>query len=192
MREYLKGDHIKKSLANTPQITFEVTDACNLRCEYCGYGKFYADYDERKNRTLSEEKAIRFLDYLVELWESSLNTSVTQNVYISFYGGEPLMNFPFIQRIVKHLQESSCIARSFTFSMTTNAILLSKYMDYLQENKFNLLISLDGDEYNTSYRIDSKGKGSFGRIVKNIDLLKDRYPEYFEKHVDFNAVFTIS
>lgn len=41
MKEYLKPDDIRKCLANTPQVTFEVTDACNLRCEYCGYGNFF-------------------------------------------------------------------------------------------------------------------------------------------------------
>lgn len=33
MKEYVKPGDIKKCLANTPQITFEVTDACNLRYE---------------------------------------------------------------------------------------------------------------------------------------------------------------
>lgn len=188
MKEFLKSDDIKKCLANTPQITFEVTDACNLRCEYCGYGKFYSDYDERKNQMLSTEKAINFLDYLIDLWESSFNTSINQNVYISFYGGEPLMNFSFIESIVNHLQKANCKTRSFTFSMTTNATLLSRYMDYLVEQKFNLLISLDGDEYNNSYRIDTNRNNSFYRVVKNIELLKEKHPTYFEEYVNFNAV----
>ena len=188
MKQYLKANDIKRCLANTPQITFEVTDACNLRCEYCGYGKFYSDYDERKNQMLPTEKATIFLDYLIDLWTSSFNTSTERNVYISFYGGEPLMNFQFIKDIVSHLETSDCKTRQFTFSMTTNAILLDKYMDYLVEKRFNLLISLDGDEYNTSYRVDSNGNNSFDRIVKNVDLLREKYPTYFENHVNFNAV----
>ena len=188
MKEYLKSGDIKKCLANTPQVTFEVTDACNLRCEYCGYGKFYSDYDDRKNQRLSIEKSIRFLDYLIDLWKSTLNTSINQNVYISFYGGEPLMNFSFIQSIVDHLLNANCNTRRFTFSMTTNAILLNRYMKYFIKHNFKLLISLDGNEYNTSYRIDNKGKNSFDRIVKNIDMLKEKDPKYFEENVDFNAV----
>jgi uncharacterized protein len=188
MKKYLKADDIKRCLANTPQITFEVTDACNLRCEYCGYGKFYSDYDERKNQMLPTEKATRFLDSLIDLWKSSLNISTGRNVYISFYGGEPLMNFSFIKDIVNYLETSDCKTRQFTFSMTTNAILLDRYMDYLVEKRFNLLISLDGNEYNTSYRIDSKGENAFDRIVENVDLLKEKYPKYFEEHVNFNAV----
>ncbi|MBQ8959313.1 MAG: hypothetical protein IJ057_13575 [Bacteroidales bacterium] len=42
-------------MANTPQITFEVTDACNLCCEYCAYGKLYAGYDVHAYTTVSFE-----------------------------------------------------------------------------------------------------------------------------------------
>ncbi len=75
MKEYLKPDDIRKCLANTPQVTFEVTDACNLRCEYCDYGKFYSDYDERKSQMLYTPKVIKFIDFLIDLWNSTFNTS---------------------------------------------------------------------------------------------------------------------
>ncbi len=45
MRTYLTAGQIKSALANTPQITFEVTDACNLRCKYGTCGQLYAGYD---------------------------------------------------------------------------------------------------------------------------------------------------
>jgi len=32
---------IKSVLANSSLLTFEVTDRCNLKCKYCGYGEFY-------------------------------------------------------------------------------------------------------------------------------------------------------
>ncbi len=188
MKKYLSAENIIKSLANTPQVTFEITDACNLKCEYCGYGKFYADYDKREDKFLPEARAIKLLNYLATLWDSSLNISEKQDVYISFYGGEPLMNFRFISKIVKHLQNINCKTRSFTFSMTTNGILLHKHIDYLVENKFNLLISLDGNEYNTSYRIDKRNRNSFHKIVENVDLLRNKYPDYFETNVNFNSV----
>jgi hypothetical protein len=98
---YLQAKDIALSLANTPQLTFEVTDACNLCCTYCGYGKFYFDYDTRENKRLSPEKAIALLGWLSKLWNSSLNRSAGQNIYISFYGGEPLLNMSFIQAIAQ-------------------------------------------------------------------------------------------
>ena len=120
----ITSEDVKRSLSNSPQLTFELTDACNLRCEYCGYGKSYSDYDERKSTRLSPQRAKVLLDYQRSLWGSELNISHNQNVYISFYGGEPLMDVPFIKEIVSYIEEPDCPSRSFTFNMTTNGILL--------------------------------------------------------------------
>ena len=120
----ITSEDIERSLSNSPQLTFEITDACNLKCEYCGYGKSYSDYDERKSTRLSPQRAKALLDYLSSLWKSELNVSYNQNVYISFYGGEPLMNVPFIKEIISYVEEFDYPSRSFTFNMTTNGILL--------------------------------------------------------------------
>lgn len=46
--KYITVDDIKYQLANLRQLTFEVTDVCNLCCKYCAYGEFYNDYDKRE------------------------------------------------------------------------------------------------------------------------------------------------
>jgi uncharacterized protein len=52
---------------------------------------------------------------------------------------------PFIKAVVNHVENNiNCLFRKFSFSMTTNALLLNKYMDFLQEHQFFLLISSDG------------------------------------------------
>lgn len=88
---------IERILANTKIVTFETTDKCNLKCAYCGYGKFYENYDRRENKNLDTKVAKRLLTYLQNLWNSPLNCSHDRNIYIGFYGGEPLLNFPFIK-----------------------------------------------------------------------------------------------
>ena len=55
--------------------------------------------------------------------------------------------------------------RKFSFSMTTNALLLHKYMDFLKDNDFYLLISLDGDKENNGYRVDKVNENSFGYFL---------------------------
>lgn len=189
MKQYLTSEHIKHNLANLPQLVFEVTDACNLRCKYCAYGEFYDDYDCRENKNLPIEQAMRLIDYLVPYWNSGRNLSAQTPIWISFYGGEPLLNFPFIERMVDYvLHGIDCPRHKFSFSMTTNGILLHKYMDFLQEYGFSLLVSLDGNEQNDAYRMDKTGRSSFARVVRNVDALRERYPDYFERKVNFNAV----
>ena len=179
---------IEMNIANLPQITFEVTDACNLKCKYCGYGDFYDDYDERRNKMLDEKKAILLLDYLIERWNSPLNSSQGREIFISFYGGEPLLNMDFIKKIVTYIENSILLYNKYRFSMTTNGMLLDKYLPFLIEHDFQLLISLDGDPQGHSYRVDHNGNNSFDRVFKNIKSIQRNYPKYFETNIGFNAV----
>lgn len=188
MNTYLIPEDVQYQLANLKQLTFEVTDACNLNCTYCGYGNFYNDYDQRVNKNMSLKAAFHLLDYLFSLWNSNNNVSSMRVVYISFYGGEPLLNMTFIKEVIKYIESSTCKTRKFVFSMTTNAIMLKQYMEYIVNKNFKLLISLDGNASNTAYRVDKAGKPAFNRIVENIDLLRKTYPDYFDEMVNFNAV----
>ena len=179
---------IKKQLLNLSQLVFEVTDACNLKCKYCGYGEFYEDHDERQDKYLPIKKAFVLLDYLSELWESDQINSYTQQIYISFYGGEPLLNMKFIKQVVDYIEHLNIPSKKIVFSMTTNAMLLDKYISYLHEKDFRLLISLDGNEKGHSYRVDHSGKNSFERVFQNIRKVQQKYPTFFESNVNFNAV----
>lgn len=191
-KEELSGkitpEDVKHNLANPPIITFEVTDRCNLKCKYCGYGEFYSNYDQRQNRNLDIKLAKKLLLYLQELWNSPLNISHDRNIYIGFYGGEPLMNFPFINGIISFLKDFKLHHNRLSYSITTNGLLLDKHIDFLQSNDFNLLISLDGSEMNNSYRTTESGYPSFYQIMENIRNLKNQFPGYFKKKVNFNSV----
>jgi uncharacterized protein len=179
---------IKKQLANLSQLLFEVTDACNLKCKYCAYGEFYCDYDKRENSYMSFPMAKVMIDYFVEQWKSPDNLSINQTIYVSFYGGEPLLNMKLIKQIINYIESFNLTNMNFRWSMTTNGMLLDKYMDYIAEKNFSLLISLDGNEENNGYRVDHNGKNSFPKVSKNIKLLMNKHQEYFDQSVNFNSV----
>jgi uncharacterized protein len=185
----LSAAGIVSTLVNTRQVTFEVLDYCNLNCAYCTYGKFYENYDRREKNKMNPGVARTFLKYLVELMDSPLNPSHDRPVNIGFYGGEPLLNMSFIREIVAYVRQLKTAHNRFVFNMTTNGLLLERHMDFLVEHDFSLLISLDGDEKSNSYRVYHDGAPAYEEILKNIDALKSKYPDYFESRVDFNAVF---
>ncbi|EFB32217.1 radical SAM domain protein [Segatella oris F0302] len=187
MKSYLTESIVKQQLLRLDKIIFEVTDACNLQCKYCGYGKIYNNVDERLNKKMTLDKAIRLLTYFFELWQTN-DTSISRNIFISFYGGEPLLNMPFIKNIISFIENTHPQGLVFHYSMTTNAVLLDKYVDYLYNKNIRLLISLDGNKRNNSYRLDKMGNSVFDKIVKNATYLKHKYPKYFNNKVNFNAV----
>ena len=180
-------DHIKKSLVNLKQLTFEVTDRCNLVCEYCGYGTLYSDYDTRDNKNMDFGYVESITRFILPYWRSETDTQHNNQVFISFYGGEPLLNIEFIKRTVEHFRSLEA-NRTFLFSMTTNGMLLDRYADYLVENDFYILISLDGDSEGNSYRRKHSGQDSFSTVYSNANLIKQKYPDYFKERVSFNSV----
>lgn len=184
----IKPEDIRFTLANFRQLTFEVTDACNLRCEYCGYGKFYKNYDKRENKNLSINKAKKLIDYLLDFWNSDMNVSKEQNIYIGFYGGEPLLNMRVLREIVEYINNLDVKNNKFSFNITTNGVLLDKNMDFLAKHDFSTLISFDGDESNNGYRVFKDNTNSFKKVYDNVVLLREKHPKYFEKSVNFNAV----
>ena len=182
----LEESVVRHNIANTRQIVFEGTDSCNLNCTYCALGKLYDGYDERIDKKINIRYAINLLKYIFDMKSKKKNNLL----YISFYGGEALLNMNFIRRIVEVANQLNIEkGLELRYSMTTNATLLYKYIDFLVEHKFHLQISLDGNETNHSYRVFKKNnKNSFQKVIDNLDMIQREYPEYFSSHVRFNAV----
>lgn len=186
--ELITEKQVLFNIVNLRQLVFEVTELCNLRCKYCGYADLYNSFEERNTGNMHIDQAKVLIDYLQTIWEKYPIKETNKIVYVSFYGGEPLVNIRLIKQIIAYLENLPNTGRRFQFSMTTNAMLLDKNMDFLVEKDFQLLISLDGDEYGHSYRVDSNGNNSFYTVYKNLKLLQESYPNYFASKLNFNSV----
>lgn len=176
---------IKNSFFNSPQIVFEVTELCNLSCDYCCFGDLYYTPRNESVSTLDFANAKGLLDYYRENTDE-FNKSDLHPLTISFYGGEGLLNFNLIKKIIAYAES---IFHNLKYAMTTNAVLLDKCIDYLVEKDFQLLISLDGDEIHNQYRVHKDRKESFKKVYQNCQFVKENYPIFFEKNVNFNSVF---
>lgn len=183
---------INKELINyeiftRPSIVFETTSKCNLKCKYCGWGEYYDNYGVRKPENLSFDKAKLIIDYTLKL---SIRYSGEYNIELNlgFYGGEPLLNFPFIKKVVEYAKTLESKRVKLKFSMATNGLLISKYQKFLSSNDLAVYISLDGDKFANSYRVYPNGKPSYDKVVNNIEKLKESFPDYFKKRIRVNAV----
>ncbi|MCD7930904.1 MAG: radical SAM peptide maturase [Tannerellaceae bacterium] len=179
---------LKANLANLRMLLLEMTDGCNLTCKYCGYRELYGNYDTRKNKSQTFENIKGLIDYLAVLWKSPLNVSYNNVLTIGFYGGEPLLSIELIKKTIEYIELLNITGLSFNYNMTTNAYLLDKCMDFLVEKKFHLLLSLDGNEINNSYRVNHRGEDTFTKVLENTKLLQQSYPDYFRENVRFNSV----
>lgn len=182
---------VENQVANIDSVVFQVTGDCNLKCRYCCYGDMYTDAPNKGPMTF--ETVQHVFDFLIPYWNSTLNLSYEHTIGIAFYGGEPLLNFPLIRQIIDFCKNMTFENNmKVTYSMTTNAMLLNKYADYIVAHDFALLISLDGNEEHDKLRVDVNNRPSFDRVFKNIKKFQQDYPAYFEKKVQFNSVLNKS
>lgn len=182
----IDGEFVRRNFISTPQIVFEVTDRCNLKCKYCAYGELYANYDKRNTRNADMHVAKNFLDYYFQACAES--QFVNEKLSFGFYGGEPLLNFNFVKETVAYIEERYGREKPYAYYMTTNGLYIDRYADFLVDKHFHLLISLDGDEKASSYRMDYGGNPAFEKVMANILFLREKFPAYFASCVDFSAV----
>lgn len=118
---------------NVNSVTLMVSQMCNLRCEYC-YGE--GGEFNHKPGIMKFEVAKKAIDLLVE-------KSPSNKLLVAFMGGEPLMNFDLIKKVVEYC--SSIENKEFVFTMTTNGTLITEeFENYIKDKKFNVQISIDG------------------------------------------------
>lgn len=148
-------------------ITFQVTNGCNLRCSYC--------YEHHKgSEHMSVETGRKIVDYLLDQYERNDSDFINWNtraVVLDFIGGEPLLEATLIEQICDYWF-SECFRRDiplapFTrISFATNGQLwFSSEAQHLIEKYHDLMsitISIDGvQDLHDMYRLDEHGNGSF-------------------------------
>lgn len=185
----LTGEMVEYLLKTLPQIVFEVTEACNLRCRYCAFSDFYMKNRGRDGKKLSFQTAKKLMDFLFDMWREKSIVEIPLKLNLAFYGGEPLLNMPLIRQIVEYAEANAHrINRRITCSMTTNALLLSQHLNYLVAHDFTIMISLDGDAIGNGYRVDGGGSPTFQTVFTQVKDLQKKYPDFFARNILFNAV----
>lgn len=111
------------------------------------------------------------------------------DIHIGFYGGEPLLEFELIKKCMEYAKER-CFGKRVYFNLTTNGTLLTREMvKVFEQHNLQLLVSLDGPkEIHDLSRKFISNEGSFDKLFENMQMIKDEFPQYYEKHISFNTV----
>jgi uncharacterized protein len=170
-------------------LCLNVAHDCNLRCKYC----FASTGDFGGGRKLMPfEVGKAALDFLVE------NSAKRHNLEVDFFGGEPLMNFDVVKRLVEYGRSiEKEHGKHFRFTLTTNGILLDDdKIDFINREMHNIVLSIDGRrEVNDAMRPHVDGRGSYDEIIEKYKKLVVRRNggEYYvrgtytHKNLDFAA-----
>lgn len=140
-------------------LCLHIAHDCNLACKYC-----FAEEGEYHGRRglMSFEVGKKALDFLVE------NSGSRVNLEVDFFGGEPLMNWDVVKRLVEYGRSIEKEKnKNFRFTLTTNGVLLNDEIEeFLNKEMANVVLSLDGrKEVNDRMRPFRTGQGSYDLIV---------------------------
>ena len=147
---------------------------CNMRCKYC----FYADVAALREVKSCGVMSGAVMNRIIENVFADLE--VGDAVTFVFQGGEPMLAgldfFRCFAEKVDEQRQNICV----NYALQTNGVLLDdEWCAFLKENRFLVGISLDilSDCHN-AVRVDSEGKGTYGRVIEGINFLKKHKVEY--------------
>jgi len=156
------------------QLSLNVTEDCNFECRYCVYssGRYeYARSHSTKRMNFSIAK--KAIDYYFSLLNDGKRYNPNRTPAVSFFGGEPLLNFSLIKECVEYISDEYG-DYEVTYGLTTNGSLLEDKISWLIQNNFDINISLDGpEEQHDANRVYRNGKGTFKDVMENIAKLND-------------------
>ncbi len=152
-------------------LCLHIAHSCNLNCSYCfaAQGKYHG-----ADSLMSYETGKRALDFLVE------NSGERHNLEVDFFGGEPLLNFDVVKRLVEYARSiEKQHNKNFRFTLTTNGVLINQdVISFCNKEMDNVVLSLDGRrEKHDFFRKDLAGNGSYDKIV-------GKFKEFVEKRGD--------
>lgn len=149
-----------------------LTDACNLQCRYC-FIKGNTPEQHNRPKVMSWDTAREAIDmYFANLRPNKFHKTIV------FYGGEPLLMFPLLKRLIGylHTQHADALLKyKIGLLLITNGTKISDEVSgYLaQHPEITICISLDGSEStNDQMRIFTNGKGTFRGIRAGMDRLR--------------------
>ncbi len=185
---YEKNNVIQTKKENTPKylprcnylrtVCLVLNNSCNLCCSYCfaNKGHFDKPYEQMKL-----EHALKAIDTTANIIKKNNGKKFT----ISFFGGEPLLSFSLIKKIVLYIQKQYPHFEH-VFRITTNGTLLTQdIVLFLEKNPFEIMISIDGGKKEHDFfRKDINGNGSYDKIKNNL--------KYFKNISKLNARITIT
>jgi len=148
-----------------------VTSACNLRCAYC----YNSRRSPRRMDWPTAEAAV------ARLWSSG-----ERDVRLLVTGGEPLLEFAFIQRLVELVRASRPRGRTAEIHLLTNGTRLDdERVAFFARHRVHVQISLDGVE--PAQRL--RGAWTVGRLDAVVSQIRKRHRSWFESRV--NAAVTL-
>lgn len=139
-----------------------ISQECNLRCTYCYAGEGEYDY-----------RGLMGVGTLKNTFRTFLNGKGEKH-FITFFGGEPLLNFPIMKKAAELAQEYRKDGKAdISLGIVTNGTLWNQEIhSFFREHIRDVTFSLDGPKgLNDKQRISKSGFSVHDTVSENIRKL---------------------
>ena len=175
VNDYEDDDFLLKRQFHEDQISYSQSSlalvivptlSCNFDCPYC--------FEEGKKGGIMNDSTIDELIMFIKKHE------LAKDLTITWYGGEPLLAFDVIKKILNKIKSEIMIPIRWQSIVTNGYYFDSKVIEYFKEIPLNSVqITLDGsrERHNQIRKQKSTGEGSYDRLIGHIDKILHEMPD---------------
>jgi uncharacterized protein len=155
---------------NRMTVFLLVTESCNLGCIYCLNGS--ETYLKTSRSLMSPEVAIRSITACLD----QLSTGGT--LQVTFFGGEPLLNWPLVKEVIRRCEDGLGQAYSdkkIAYHITSNlTVCPPDLVEVIKKHKITVLSDIDGPpEIHNRCRPYLGGRASHAQTAETIRRIVD-------------------
>jgi len=161
------GKSLAKGKCYITDLRLEMASYCNFRCLHCFAPKIY---NWKKGKKMSFRTAKLAVDGFMDI----LRKTGEKEGGITFWGGEPLLNWQVIERIVEYVDDlTKDSSVKIVWGVITNGSLINnQILKFMKLHKIEVRVSLDGlEKENDQFRRFTNVEGTFKSIIKAMDGL---------------------
>lgn len=154
---------------------------CNIRCKYCFYADVSSHREVKSYGKMTEDTVIKMIENIYADLEDG------DHLTLAFQGGEPtLAGLAFYKTLIAHVNQQNPNV-TVQYAIQTNGMLINeRWCRLLKENNFLVGLSIDGHPiYHDLNRVDTKGQGTFNRVLQAKRLF-DAY------EIDYNILCVLT
>lgn len=141
-------------------ITLTMTYSCNLSCKYC-----YLKHLRGDGHKFPAQDAVNWI-------KKKIGQTRVRTLFVSFFGGEPLIEYDRILFVSTNLDEfCKSVGVDYQFDIATNGTLLksSQMSSLIPLGLKSVNVTIDGDKnVHDRKRPFRNGRGSFEKIMSNL------------------------
>ena len=159
--------------AEISKLDVVLTAGCNLRCSYCYQ-------NDKKARSIAWETLRASADLVLG--------SKRPSVKMLFIGGEPLLEFPLMQRAVAYIEERRRPDQQIKYQIVTNGTLLGdEPLAFFADHDFDVQLSFDGVPGAQAFR----SRDSFEVLDRLLTRTRNEWPTFFFENLSVSLTLIV-